>query len=171
MTTPKLPGQVPSPEQEQIIQQVANYWRGIGNEAPVQAIARVEEAAKQLIGLTAGLQGLYFAIFAFSNLHRQLSALNLPVPGSLILLAFFLPIVFWLISLYSATRVFVPQVRPGVNLNDLSIGAWQNIKEKYEEALEKKLCWLQWSHLVLVASFGVVLMVLVLLALLPAPPS
>ena len=171
MTTPKLPGQAPTPEQEQNIRQAADYWRGVGNEAPVQAIARVEEAAKQLIGLTAGLQGLYFAVFAFSDLRTQLSTLTLAVPGSLILLAFFVPIVFWLVSLYCATCVFVPKLRPGINLNDFSIGAWQHIKGKYEEALEQKARWLHRSHLVLVASFGVVLILLVVLALLPFPST
>ena len=32
MTTPKLPGQAPTPEQEQMIQNRANYWRQVGNE-------------------------------------------------------------------------------------------------------------------------------------------
>jgi hypothetical protein len=171
MTTPKLPGQSPTPDQELIIQQAADYWRSVGNESPVQGIARVEDAAKQLIGLTTALQGLYFAVFAFSDLRTQVSALTLPVPGSLILLAFFVPIVFWLVSLYCATCVFVPKLHSGINLNDFSIGAWQHIKGKYEEALEQKARWLHRSHLILVASFGIVLILLVVLALIPFPSS
>jgi len=43
--------------------------------------------------------------------------------------------------------------------------------KKHEEALEQKARWLHRSHLVLVASFGSVLIVLVILALLPFPSS
>ncbi len=170
MTTPKLPGQVPSNEQEQLIQNAADHWRAVGNEAPVQAITRIEEAAKQLIGLTTLLQGIYFAIFAFSDVRKQVGALNFPIPHGLVLLLFFIPLLLWLISLYCATRVFVPQPRPVVNLNDMSISGWQNIKQTYEQTAEKKLRWLRWSHILLVTSFGVLVILLVVLALLP-PPS
>src|SRR5579864_1207673 len=121
MTTPRLPGQTPRNEQEQIIQDAAEQWRKVGNEAPVQAITRVEEAAKQLIALTAILQGIYFVIFAFSDLRKQVGTLNLPIPNGLILLLFFIPLVLWLVSLFCATQVFVPRPRPEVNLNDMSI--------------------------------------------------
>ncbi len=171
MPLQKLPGQVPSPEQEEMLKKAAEYWRQVGIEAPVQAIGRVEDAAKQLIGLTAALQGLYFAVFAFSDLRKQIVALSLPVPGSVVLLLFFLPIVFWLISLFCATQVFVPKMHLDVNLNDVSVAAWQQIKQKYESIVEKKLDWLHRSQLLLVISFGAVLLVLVILALLPAPPA
>ena len=172
MSTPRLPGQAPGSEQEQMIQDAAQHWRNVANEAPVQALARVEEAAKQLIGLTAALQGLYFAVFAFSDLRKQLGSMNVLIPGSMILLLFFIPVPLWLISLYCATRVFVPQVRPGVNLNDVSVGAWQQIKDAYEATVDQKLKWLRRSHVILVVSFAAVLLMLVLLALLlPAPPA
>src|SRR5260370_42119477 len=171
MTTPKLPGQIPSNEQEQMIQDAADHWRTVGNEAPVQAITRIEEAAKQLIGLNATLQGIYFAVFAFSDLRKQIGLINGPVPGNIILLFFFLPILCWLISLYCATRVFVPQVRSGVNLNDMSVGAWQNIEEIHEKTSDVKLKWLHRSHHWLIGSFAVVLIVLVTLAFLPSAPA
>ncbi len=171
MPLQKLPGQVPNPEQEEMLKKAAEYWRQVGIEAPVRAVTRVEDAAKQLIGLTAALQGLYFAVFAFSDLRKQIVALSLPVPGSLVLLLFFLPIVCWLFSLICATQVFVPRMHLDVNLNDMSIAAWQQIKQKYESIVEKKLDWLYRSQLLLVISFGTVLLVLVILALLPAPPA
>lgn len=171
MPLQELPGQVPSPEQEEMLKKTAEYWRQVGIEAPVQAITRVEDAAKQLISLTAALQGLYFAVFAFSDLRKQIVALNLPVPGNLVLLLFFLPIVFWLLSLFCATQVFVPRMHLDVNLNDMSIAAWQHIKQKYESIMEKKLHWLTRSQMMLVISFGAVLLVLVILAFLPASPA
>src|SRR2546425_926171 len=90
MTIPKLPGQAPTPEQEQMIQDIADHWRRVNNEAPMQAITRTEEAAKQLIGLNAALQGIFFAVFAFSDLRNQIGAMHLPLPNGLILLLFFI---------------------------------------------------------------------------------
>jgi hypothetical protein len=171
MTLKGIPGQVPSSDQEEMLKKAAEYWRQVGIEAPVQAVTRVEDAAKQLIGLTAALQALYFAVFAFSDLRKQIFALSLPVSGSLILLLFFLPLAFWLISLFCATQVFVPRMHFDLNLNDMSVGAWQQIKQKYESIVKKKLDWLHWSHLMLVVSFGAVLLVLMIMALLPAPPT
>ena len=171
MTTPKLPGQPPTPEQEQMIQNRANYWRQVGNESSAQTITRIEEAAKQLIGLNAALQGIYFAVFAFSDLRKQVGLIHGPVPENIILLFFFLPILCWLISLYCATRVFVPQVRSGMNLNDMSVGAWQNIEEIYEKTGDEKFKWLHRSHYWLIGSFAVVLIILVTLAFLPSAPA
>ena len=156
---------------EEMLKKAAEYWRQVGIEAPVQAVTRVEDAAKQLIGLNAGLQALYFAVFAFSDVRKQIVALSLPVSDHLILLLFFLPIVFWLISLFCATKVFVPRMHFDLNLNDMSVGAWQEIKQKFESIVKKKLDWLRWSHIMLVVSFGAVLFVLVMMALLPAPPA
>src|SRR6266705_1544285 len=76
MTLKGIPGQVPSPDQEGMLKKAAEYWRQVGIEAPVQAVTRVEDAAKQLIGLNAGLQALYFAVFAFSDLRKQIVALS-----------------------------------------------------------------------------------------------
>ena len=171
MTLKGIPGQVPGPDQGEMLKKAAEYWRQVGIEAPVQAVTRVEDAAKQLIGLNAGLQALYFAVFAFSDLRKQIVALSLPVSGHLILLLFFLPIVCWLISLFCATKVFVPRMHFDLNLNDVSVGAWQEIKQKFESIVRKKLDWLRWSHIMLVVSFVAVLFVLVMMALLPAPPA
>jgi hypothetical protein len=171
MTTPKLPGQAPTAEQEQIIQERANYWRQVGNESATQAITRIEEAAKQVIGLNAALQGLYFAVFAFSDLRKQIGAIQGPVSGSFVLLVFFLPILCWLISLFCATRVFLPHVRSGVNLHDTRVDAWQQIEATYEKTGDEKLKWLHRSHSWLIGSFAVVLVVLIVFAFLPPAPA
>ncbi len=42
MPLQKLPGQVPTPEQEEMLKKAAEYWRQVGIEAPVQAVARVD---------------------------------------------------------------------------------------------------------------------------------
>src|ERR1700674_5365863 len=166
-----LSGQPPTPDQLQLIKDKASYWHKLGNEAKVESIARLEDAAKQLVALTTGLQGLYIAIFAISDLRKQVAALLPSVGGALLLLGFFLPILLWLISLYSATRVFVPQPRPGVNFNDLDTDAWQDIQRLYERAADEKLKWLRRSHRWLILSFAVVLILLAVLAFLPGAPD
>lgn len=167
MTTQKSEGKVPSAEQLQLIQTTADQWRKIGNDAPVQALTRAEEAAKQLIGINAGLQGLFFAIFAFSDLRKVLASMHLPFANGFILLIFFIPILLWLVSLYCAVQVFVPKERLGVNLNDVSIDGWIKTKQVYEEAVDNKMRWLHYAHLWLVASFASVIVLIVLYAFLP----
>jgi hypothetical protein len=170
MATPdfQFQGHQPSSEQVQMAQLTADYWRKVSDAAPVEAIARIEEAAKQLIGLTGALQGLYLAVFAFSDLRKQIGGLHVAALTWLIWLIFLLPIVMWLISLLCATMVFVPKPRSGANTEDTSVNAWQEIKDTYEKTANDKLTWLHRSHLALVFSFGAVLIVLITFILLPA---
>jgi hypothetical protein len=123
-------------------------------------LTRLEDAAKQIIGLNTALQGLYFAVFAFSDLRKQVSAIHIPVLSNLILLLSFIPVLLWLISLYCATRVFVPQIRSGANINEMGVNAWQSIKQTYEKAVDDKMHWLHYSHCWLVISFATMLIVL-----------
>ena len=165
MTTP-VQGQQFDPDEEKLLQGMTEHWRTVWNEAPVQALTRIEDAAKQMIVVTTGLQGLYIAIFVFSNIRAQVMAMP---GGVLILLLFFTPVVCWLVSLWYATRVFVPRVRLGVNFNEVSAGAWRKFKDAYGRASEEKLRWLQFSHRWLIASFVFVLIAIVVLVLLPTP--
>lgn len=169
MTTP-VSGQQLDPDEEKLLQETAEHWRKVWNETPVQALTRVEDAAKQMIVVTTGLQGLYVAIFAFSNIRVQVTAILGRVPGGFILLLFFTPVVCWLMSLLNATRVFVPRVQPDINLNELSVGAWLQIKGAYGHVNEKKLQWLHRSHLWLIRSFALILIVIAILVFLPAAP-
>ncbi len=57
MTTPTQ-GQQFNSEEEKILQEITEHWRKVWNEAPVQALTRVEDAAKQMIVVTTGLQGV-----------------------------------------------------------------------------------------------------------------
>jgi hypothetical protein len=162
-------GQQLSSDEEKILERSADYWRGVANEAPVKALTRIEEAAKQMIAITSALQGAYIAVFALSDLRKQLTGVQGFLPGWLLLGIFFLPLIFWLISLYQATRVFVPKVHDKVNLEDVSVGAWINVRNAYDQTGREKLRALQSSQRWLVVSFFVVLVVTVpLLLFLPA---
>ena len=122
MTTPAQ-GQPFNSDEEKILQEMAEHWRKMWNEAPAQALTRVEDAAKQMIVVTSSLQGLYIAVFAFSNIRAQLMrALGGPLVV-LVLFLCFMPLVCLLTSLFYATRVFVPRIRPGVNFNEISVSA------------------------------------------------
>src|SRR5215468_595379 len=113
MTTPVQGQQFDSnSDEEKILEGMTEHWRKVWNEAPVQALARVEDAARQMIVITTSLQGLYVAIFAFSAIRTQVMATSGGILGILILLLFFTPVVCWLLSLFHATRVFVPRVQP-----------------------------------------------------------
>ncbi len=170
MTTP-VQGQPLDADEEKLLQETAEHWRKVWNEAPVQALTRVEDAAKQMIVVTTGLQGLYTAIVAFSNIRTQVMGTLGGVPGVLILLLFFTPLVCWLMSLFCATRVFVPRVRPGVNFNEMSTSAWQKVKDAYGRASEEKLHWLHRSHRWLVTSFVLLLVAVLFLLFFPGVPA
>ena len=170
MTTP-VQGQQFNSDEEKILQEMTEHWRKVWNEAPVQALARVEDAAKQMIAVTTGLQGLYIAIFAFSNLRTQVEATHGIVPGWLLLLLFFVPLLCWLVSLFYAARVFVPRIHPEVNFNEMSVSAWQKVKDAYGRAAETKYRWLQRSHQWLIGSFVLVLLAVIMLVFLPGAPA
>ncbi len=171
MSAPDFQGHPPSKEQEQMGQETAAYWRGVINAASVQALARIEEAAKQLIGLTSILQGLFFAIYAFSDVRKQITGIHVLEFVLLIWLIFFLPIILWFISLLCAAQVFIPKVRSDTDLDDRGEQAWRRLRDAYEKVVTEKLQWLRRSHLALIFSFGAVLLVLVTIVILPAPPT
>lgn len=170
MTTP-VQGQQFNPDEEKILEEMTEHWRRVWNEAPVQALSRVEDAAKQMIVVTAGLQGLYVAIFVFSSIQAKVMTALGGVLGILILLLFCTPVVCWLMSLWYATRVFVPRVQPDVNFNEVSASAWQKVKVAYGRVSEEKLRWLQYSHRWLIASFVLVLLAVIVLVLMPIAPT
>jgi hypothetical protein len=162
MEPPVVQGRQPSDTQIAAANASIEHWRKTADEAPVQAITRAEEAAKQLVALTGTLQGLYFAVYAFSDLQKR-------VDSPWLQLVFFAPLALWLISLYCATRVFVPQPR-GFDLNNARPNALEDLPKAYNDAGIEKLVWLRRSHRLLVASFAVVLGLLVALAFID-PPS
>jgi hypothetical protein len=169
MMTPQ--GQQLDPDEKKLLGDTAEHWRKVWNEAPVQALTRVEDAAKQMIVVTAGLQGLYVAIFAFSTIRAQVMAISGWGLVVVVLIFLFVPVVCWLVSLLYATLVFVPRAQPKIDLNEFSVGAWQKIRDEYDRVNKKKLRWLHRSHGWLIASFVLVLVAVVVLVLLPAAPT
>ncbi len=162
MTTPH-PSELLTKEQEARAQAIEGYWHKIANESLASGLLKQEDAAKQLVTLTGALQGLYFAVLAFTDIKEQIS-------GMLILL-FMLPALFWFGSLIFATLVFVPQPSQEADLDNFRATAWLDIRASYITASVSKYRWLRWSHLFLIISFFMVLAVLAYLPALPVPAA
>lgn len=130
-----------------------SYWQQIHQEAPLVAIRKSEEAAKQLISLTALLSTLYFGIIAFNQVPIQNAS-------GLSILLFALPLPIWIGSLFFATRVILP--RP-YNIDD-------EIRTHYIVISQKKYLNLWWSYALLVISMCLLLLnVITYLLFVPLP--
>src|SRR5947209_17385467 len=95
-STPKSSNQ-PDPLPEE----TRSFWREMGKNMIHESIGTIDETSKQLVTVTAILEGLYFHAIAFSSLHGKVSN-----PWSLVL--YLLPIGLLLISLSAALLVFFP---------------------------------------------------------------
>ena len=67
------------------IKENREFWQEIGKELIRKSTEPIDETAKQIIGATTILEGLYFNAIAFSNLHSK-------VPISWQLVIYMLPI-------------------------------------------------------------------------------
>jgi hypothetical protein len=133
------------------------FWKNVTRNEPLSAIQKCEEAGKQLITLTTLLSAIYFGILSFSDPLKQLVTSQW-----LWRLILVIPLPLWLLSLWCASRVIVPEEA------DIEEGRWF---ESYDKIKLKKYKWLKWSHGLLMAS--IVLLVIaaafVFLQILPNP--
>ena len=132
-----------------------NYWDRIDQEAPVAAIAKCEDAAKQLITLVSVLSTIYIGLISFSDLLKQ------PVEMRTNYLFVLIPLPFWLASLILSTCVIIPKVYT-VN----------NIADDYKNISKRKHYLLTWSYVCLIVSMcaliGVLLCYLIVVPQLPS---
>ncbi len=156
-------GRGPTEQRQQGLETTIGQWRKVRDEAPVEALKRLEDAAKQLVALTATLQALYLAVFAFSDIRKR-------VPVWWGLLLYLVPIALWLGSQYCATMVYVPRPR-SADLTDDAPDFWQRLRATYVATGHDKHRWLKRAHLLLILSGGVVLLLLIGLVFVPAPQS
>ncbi len=145
-------------------------------EAEKDEVSKIEESAKQLVGITSGLQALYIAIFAFSNIHQQVEGIVAPFLLKIVLfLLYFSPLLLWLVSLYFAMRVFftpigsLPYYR--YNITRMS-EVLREINERTIQRRKKALQWLYRSLIVVLCSSAIVLILFgIFIFLLPTPAS
>jgi hypothetical protein len=136
----------------------------VGEKAPVDWLSR--PTGFFLRQCAQPEQNLFFLL-----LHPLSEFVGVGGLSVFILLLFCTPMMCWLISLFYATRVFIPRVRPDVNFNEVSANAWQKMKDAYGRVSKEKLRWLHVSHCWLIASFVLILLTVALLVLLPAAPT
>lgn len=122
------------------------FWLEIARNEIKESLKAQEEAAKQLISITTFSQTVYFAIVSFSEVKKGLAL----VPAQQQWLAVILlitPLLFWIFSLFSATRVFIPKSYK-TNLNSPTAA-----EEVYKKIVLYKQRQLNRAHLALILGF------------------
>src|SRR5438093_10379251 len=96
-------GSTPTPphQPDPFPEETRSFWREMGKNMIHESIGTIDETSKQLVAVTAILEGLYFHAIAFSNLRGKVSSVWL-------LILYMLPIGLLLISLTAALLVFFP---------------------------------------------------------------
>ena len=136
---------------QSVVDETREFWRDLACETVKTSAATIEETAKQLIGITGILEGLYFHAITFADLRGK-------VTGLLPLLAYLAPLIFWTFSLIAAGLVFFPRMY-AMNLNSSEAA-----KAMYEDAVRRKywclvfaLGWLVVGALGLIVAIGLYL--------------
>jgi hypothetical protein len=111
------------------------FWKDTAKGLLGESIKSVEETAKQLIGVTGILEGLYFHAIAYSDLRGDLNA------GQFLL--YILPLGCWLVSLCLALLVFFPRTYAG------NISSWRESKATFEQVVSYKHAMLKGAGLFL----------------------
>lgn len=127
------------------------FWHEVACEMVKGSTAAIDETAKQLIAITAILEGLYFHAITFANLRGQVTAL---FP----LLAYLAPLIFWTFSLIAAGLVFFPKAYT-INLNSSEAAKTLHevvVRRKYQ-FLMLSLVWLVVGAMGLVVAIGMYL--------------
>jgi len=146
-----------------------DYWLRIKREAGPASLTPLEDAAKQIVVITSLLQGIYFAAISFSGV-KQVGTLS-NVWFNVFVALTVMTVVCWMLSLYFATRVFVPETyRRGVKSMDRVDQAIE-VRDAYEKIsinkhnkLTTAIQFLWFSFVPFTAN------VLIYLVFLPAPP-
>ncbi|MDD4163131.1 MAG: hypothetical protein PHW87_11705 [Methanothrix sp.] len=103
-----MPGNAGAPDAiGESVTELDEFWLETARITVQESIASLEEAAKQLIGAVTLVEGIYFAAISFSDL-RKVMAVQGPEAWLRIGL-FVLPIVLWLVCLFFAVKVFIPE--------------------------------------------------------------
>ena len=122
------------------------FWLDTARDAAKGSAASLEEAAKQLIGITSLSQGIYFAAISLGDVKKGLAQFS-GQQQWLIVAALVLPLLLWIASLWFTIRVFKPETyKTNLNSPDLA-------REMYYEVVGYKKKQLQRAYLALVVGF------------------
>lgn len=136
------------------LEQEKEYWEKVDREAPLVAIAKCEEAAKQLITINSLTTTAYVSIISFSDILKH------PLSMRPDLLFLVLPLPFWLTSLILATRVIVPRAY-----------TVKQIRDDYVRISRVKYRFLQWGYVLLfISMLALIAVIVIYLLYVPTPP-
>jgi hypothetical protein len=111
------------------------FWKDTARGLLGDSIKSIEETAKQIIGVTGILEGLYFHAIAYSDVRGELS-------GGLLML-YVAPLLCWLVSMCCALLVFFPRTY------DSNISSWRESKATFERVVIYKHAWLKAAGILL----------------------
>ncbi len=118
-------------------QEKRKFWHEFGKELISKSIDTMEETAKQIVGATIILEGLYFNAITFSKLQGQIT-------NGWTLFFYILPVILLLGSLAASLFVFFPSRYP---LNFFSSKASEEV---FEDIVKRKWVSLQIASLILI---------------------
>lgn len=139
------------------------FWLETARGAAKESVAALEEAAKQLVNVTALAQTIYFAAVSFGAVKAALATLT-RTQQWLAAAALVLPLACWLASLAFAVLVFKPETyRTSLDSPDLAQKVYKRIVAYKHRQLVR-------AHRLLAAGF-VPLIINVVLYLVFVPPT
>ena len=101
--------------QNPVIAEERSFWLETSKDTIRKSLESLDNAAKQIIGATSILEGLYFNAIAFGNLHGK-------VQISWLLAIYLAPIGLLLVSLTAGLMVLIPKRRYPINIHSSDIG-------------------------------------------------
>lgn len=142
------------------------FWSQVRLNSKVEGVKYLEESAKQLITITSLLQGIYFAAISLSEL-KKIGDLT-DNWYLLFIIISIMTIVFWISSLYCATKVLIPEIYPSKSNEKSPNQKAIETRDTYKNILEYKFCHLKYSVRLLWASFiPLALNIIIYLVFLP----
>ena len=136
---------------QSVVDETREFWRELARETVKGSVTSIEETAKQLIGITGILEGLYFHAITFADLRGQVTEL-LPT------LAYLAPLIFWTFGLIAAGLVFFPRMhRMNLNSSDEAKRMHENAVRRKYLFLMLSLVWLVVGAVGLIVTVGVYL--------------
>jgi hypothetical protein len=118
------------------ISSLDNFWLEIARGTVKESIGSLEESAKQLITAVTLLEGIYFAAISFSDVKKAMNVEGFS--GWLHILLFIVPIIFWLICLVLAVKVFKPEIyKTNLSSPDLAKGTLTEIAQYKKAKLDR----------------------------------
>ena len=135
------------PDPQTVVDETRKFWHSVAQDTVKSSSATIDETARQIIGIVAILEGLYFHAITFSDLRAQ--QLNiwdiLPYAG---------PLVFWVFSLISACLVFLPRIYK------LNMASSEAAKEVHEDVIRRKHSFLLLSFIWLIIGSAILVIAL-----------